>query len=296
MDCPTAGPAITRMFRDRDVNADQRLDTLIHFHQNQNWELAIPNGLYEVTVEVGDPSNPSTYTLNVEGVNYWNAVALAQITFSSIRSKSWSRTADSRSTKARLRTSQRASILFTSSACRADPTLLPQLLRSPSRQSRDRSSIPLTSTWKPRAIPTRMATPTSRPIGKSGPPGRVPKSCGKHSASPASTRSHALGRRRVRQLTRWCRPAAEYRLPIACAFSRRRWFSKFLRHPGLSYRSGFRNFPARDSGCRICAGTTMGQFTRQQRDPAAATRTNHSCGSSQRPAICFSPFAVATES
>ncbi len=66
----------TDVSRDRGVNADQRLDTLIHFHQNQSWELALPNGLYEVTVEIGDPSNPSSYTLNVEGANYWNAVAL----------------------------------------------------------------------------------------------------------------------------------------------------------------------------------------------------------------------------
>ena len=71
----------TDVSRDRGVNADQRLDTLIHFHLNQNWELALPNGMYEVTVEIGDPSNPSTYTLNVEGANYWNAVALAPNNF-----------------------------------------------------------------------------------------------------------------------------------------------------------------------------------------------------------------------
>ena len=41
------------------------------------WELALPNGLYEVTAAVGDASFSSTYTLNVEGVNYWNSVALA---------------------------------------------------------------------------------------------------------------------------------------------------------------------------------------------------------------------------
>src|SRR5262245_5243720 len=67
----------TNVSRDRGVQADQRLDTLIHFHQGQSWELALPNGLYEVTVSVGDPSFSSTYTLNVEGVSYWNATSLA---------------------------------------------------------------------------------------------------------------------------------------------------------------------------------------------------------------------------
>ena len=65
----------TAVARDRGVQADQRLDTLIHFHQGQSWELALPNGLYEVTAAVGDPSISSTYTLNVEGVNYWNATS-----------------------------------------------------------------------------------------------------------------------------------------------------------------------------------------------------------------------------
>lgn len=67
----------TSVSRERLANADQRLDTLIHFHQNQKWELGLPNGTYEVTVSIGDPSFASTHTLNVEGVNYWNAVPLA---------------------------------------------------------------------------------------------------------------------------------------------------------------------------------------------------------------------------
>ncbi len=71
----------TDVSRDRDVNADQRLDTLVHFHQGQVWELALPNGLYEVTVGIGDPSIASAHTLNVEGVNYWNAVALSAGSF-----------------------------------------------------------------------------------------------------------------------------------------------------------------------------------------------------------------------
>lgn len=63
--------------RDRGVNADQLLDTLIHFITAGTWEIALPNGAYSVKVSVGDAGNPSTYTLNVEGVNYWNALALS---------------------------------------------------------------------------------------------------------------------------------------------------------------------------------------------------------------------------
>ena len=57
--------------RDRNLNLDQRLDTLIHFHANATWELALANGLYEVTVSIGDAEFESTHTLNVEGVSYW---------------------------------------------------------------------------------------------------------------------------------------------------------------------------------------------------------------------------------
>lgn len=71
----------TTVARDRDNHPDQRLDTLIHFHQNQKWELQLPNGLYSVTVSIGDPSFDSTHTLNVEGVNVWNAVPLSAGTF-----------------------------------------------------------------------------------------------------------------------------------------------------------------------------------------------------------------------
>jgi glucose/arabinose dehydrogenase len=65
----------TDVARDRNLHADQRLDTLIHFHQNQKWELALPNGVYEVTVAVGDPANnDGLHTINVEGVNFFNAL------------------------------------------------------------------------------------------------------------------------------------------------------------------------------------------------------------------------------
>ncbi|HVT26522.1 MAG TPA: hypothetical protein VHE81_00755, partial [Lacipirellulaceae bacterium] len=71
----------TDVSRDRGIQADQRLDTLIHFHQNALWEFALPNGLYSVTVSIGDPGFDSTYTVNVEGVNYWNGVALTANNF-----------------------------------------------------------------------------------------------------------------------------------------------------------------------------------------------------------------------
>jgi hypothetical protein len=66
----------TDVTRDRNVHADQRLDTLCHFHAGGVWEIAVPNGTYNVLASVGDPSFASTHTLNVEGINYWNGVAL----------------------------------------------------------------------------------------------------------------------------------------------------------------------------------------------------------------------------
>jgi len=69
----------TDVSRDRGANDDQRLDTLIHFHQGQSWEFEVPAGvlLYEVTVAIGDAGHASTHTLNVEGVNLWNAETLS---------------------------------------------------------------------------------------------------------------------------------------------------------------------------------------------------------------------------
>ncbi|MCA9237355.1 MAG: PQQ-dependent sugar dehydrogenase [Planctomycetales bacterium] len=65
----------TDVSRDRGVDLDQRTDTLIHFHQNANWELQLPNGDYEVTVVVGDPgTNDGVHTVNVEGVSFFAAV------------------------------------------------------------------------------------------------------------------------------------------------------------------------------------------------------------------------------
>ncbi len=66
----------TDVSRDRGINADQRLDTLIHFHRFQNWEFALSAGEYAVTVSIGDAEFGSSHTLNVEGMNFWNGVDL----------------------------------------------------------------------------------------------------------------------------------------------------------------------------------------------------------------------------
>ena len=63
--------------RDRDITANQLLDTLCHFHAGGIWELALPNGQYSVLASIGDAGNPSTHTLIVEGVTYWSARALS---------------------------------------------------------------------------------------------------------------------------------------------------------------------------------------------------------------------------
>lgn len=59
---------------ERSADADQRLDTIISIEAGEDWEFALPNGNYEVTVGVGDPANnDGVHTLNVEGVSFWNA-------------------------------------------------------------------------------------------------------------------------------------------------------------------------------------------------------------------------------
>ena len=74
----------TDVSRDRDINPDQRLDTLVHFHAGQEWEVALPNGQYQVTVTIGDAGFPSTHTLNVEGQNYWTDELLAANNFATL--------------------------------------------------------------------------------------------------------------------------------------------------------------------------------------------------------------------
>lgn len=66
----------TDVARDREVNPDQRLDTLVHFKLGGVWELALPNGAYDVTVSVGDAAVASTHTIVAEGLTMINGVAL----------------------------------------------------------------------------------------------------------------------------------------------------------------------------------------------------------------------------
>ena len=76
-----AGLDVSRNARDRNLVADQRLDTLIHMQYLPGgsgsgvttpaaWEAAVPDGTYEVTVGVGDgaPYYDSTHRIRVEGV------------------------------------------------------------------------------------------------------------------------------------------------------------------------------------------------------------------------------------
>ena len=67
----------TAYARDREDSVDRRLATLCQFRSGGIWEIALPSGTYSVTVAIGDGSYPSTHTINVEGVNFWNAQSLA---------------------------------------------------------------------------------------------------------------------------------------------------------------------------------------------------------------------------
>ena len=63
--------------RDRNVNDDQRLDTLMHMQKSAEgaWEMSVPNGKYQVTLSVGDAGYfDSVFNVNVEGQNVINNV------------------------------------------------------------------------------------------------------------------------------------------------------------------------------------------------------------------------------
>ena len=62
--------------RDRRDGNDRRLATLCQIRSGGIWQIAVPNGTYQVTVGIGDGAYPSTYTANVEGVNYWTGQSL----------------------------------------------------------------------------------------------------------------------------------------------------------------------------------------------------------------------------
>ena len=57
--------------RERDVDSDQRLDTLNHFENSgvRSWQIALANGNYDLVVQCGDPKfTDSTNSLSIEGV------------------------------------------------------------------------------------------------------------------------------------------------------------------------------------------------------------------------------------
>ncbi len=70
--------------RDRNINADQKLDTLIMLYKTGKWEMEVEDGFYDVTVCAGDAGFTSTPTVNVEGVNYWAGINLGANLFSQI--------------------------------------------------------------------------------------------------------------------------------------------------------------------------------------------------------------------
>ena len=61
---------------DRGMRLDQRKDTFIRFMTGGVWEMAIPNGEHKVKVAVGDTNARSVNTINVEGVVFFDELAL----------------------------------------------------------------------------------------------------------------------------------------------------------------------------------------------------------------------------
>jgi len=57
--------------RQRQINADPLLDTIVQMIRGGVWEIAVPNGRYSVAISVGDPGMATKHTINVEGINYW---------------------------------------------------------------------------------------------------------------------------------------------------------------------------------------------------------------------------------
>lgn len=68
---------------DREINADQLLDTNVGVKAGTRWELAVPNGTYTVTVGVGDAAATSTNNVWVEGQQLFNYQGLAANVFAS---------------------------------------------------------------------------------------------------------------------------------------------------------------------------------------------------------------------
>ncbi|MEO6434352.1 MAG: hypothetical protein ABIP55_01135, partial [Tepidisphaeraceae bacterium] len=73
----------TDLARDRNKNANQLVDTLVHMRSASNWSINVANGSYTVKISVGDSQYATTNTVNVNGTNYWTNQAQAANTFAS---------------------------------------------------------------------------------------------------------------------------------------------------------------------------------------------------------------------
>jgi len=72
---------LTNMARRRAfVESIVLLDTMNHFRNETTWDIELENGLYNVTVAIGDAWE-STHSLSVEDVVYWEDLALDGLDF-----------------------------------------------------------------------------------------------------------------------------------------------------------------------------------------------------------------------
>jgi len=63
--------------RQRGVNSNELLDTVVLWRKDATWSIAVPNGNYNVLVAIGDNQDTVSSTVNVNGVNYWTNQTLA---------------------------------------------------------------------------------------------------------------------------------------------------------------------------------------------------------------------------
>ncbi|MBO8173606.1 MAG: hypothetical protein H0Z33_17195 [Bacillaceae bacterium] len=66
----------TDMTVTRETYEAPERNSFARFHREGVWEIALPDGFYDVTVSVGDAVYKSTNTINVEGVNYFDQLEL----------------------------------------------------------------------------------------------------------------------------------------------------------------------------------------------------------------------------
>lgn len=60
----------------REVYSNDVIDTFSQFKEGGIWEIELTSGTYDVTVSVGDSVYSSNNSLNVEGIAYWDNIAL----------------------------------------------------------------------------------------------------------------------------------------------------------------------------------------------------------------------------